>query len=59
AGEEGTHIYVLFLELSDGFTNSQNNNKDALIDGNEHDDNIQKSVSSDIYSSSSGAQTRK
>nr|GEZ06653.1 ribonuclease H-like domain-containing protein [Tanacetum cinerariifolium] len=37
----------------------QNNNKDALIDGKEHDDDIQKSVSHDIHSSSSGAQTRK
>nr|GFA39931.1 hypothetical protein [Tanacetum cinerariifolium] len=27
-----------------GFTNSQNNNKDALVDGKEHDDDIQKSV---------------
>nr|GFB19742.1 putative ribonuclease H-like domain-containing protein [Tanacetum cinerariifolium] len=45
--------------LSDGSTNSQNNNKDALVDGKEHDDDIQKSVSPDIYSSSSGAQTRK
>nr|GFD00064.1 hypothetical protein [Tanacetum cinerariifolium] len=45
--------------LSDGSTNSQNNNKDALVDGKEHDDDIQKSVSLDIHSSSSGAQTRK
>nr|GFB62680.1 hypothetical protein [Tanacetum cinerariifolium] len=45
--------------LSDGFTNSQNNNKDALVDGKEHNKDIQKSVSPDIYSSSSGAQTRK
>nr|GFC90717.1 hypothetical protein [Tanacetum cinerariifolium] len=37
----------------------QNNNKDALVDGKEHDDDIQKSVSPDIHSSSSGAQTRK
>nr|GFB87457.1 putative ribonuclease H-like domain-containing protein [Tanacetum cinerariifolium] len=37
----------------------QNNNKEALVDGKEHDDDIQKSVSSDIHSSSSGAQTRK
>nr|GFC17610.1 ribonuclease H-like domain-containing protein [Tanacetum cinerariifolium] len=37
AGEEGTQTYVLFLVLSDGFTNSQNNNKDALVDGKEHD----------------------
>nr|GFD20436.1 hypothetical protein [Tanacetum cinerariifolium] len=36
-----------------------NNNKDALIDGKEHDDDIQKFVFSDIHSSSSGAQTRK
>nr|GFA93242.1 hypothetical protein [Tanacetum cinerariifolium] len=57
--EEGTHIYVLFPVLSDGSINSQNNNKDALVDGNEHDDDIQKSVSPDIYSSSSGVQTRK
>nr|GEZ85802.1 ribonuclease H-like domain-containing protein [Tanacetum cinerariifolium] len=59
AGEEGTQTYVLFLMLSDGFPNSQNNNKDALIDGKEHDDDIQKSVSPGIHSSSSGAQTRK
>nr|GFA08544.1 ribonuclease H-like domain-containing protein [Tanacetum cinerariifolium] len=36
-----------------------NNNKDALVDEKEHDDDIQKSVSPDIHSSSSGAQTRK
>nr|GEW10967.1 retrovirus-related Pol polyprotein from transposon TNT 1-94 [Tanacetum cinerariifolium] len=59
AGEEGTHTYVLFLVLSNGSINSQNNNKDALFDGKEHDDDIQKSVSPDIHSSSSGAQTRK
>nr|GEZ80764.1 putative ribonuclease H-like domain-containing protein [Tanacetum cinerariifolium] len=59
AGEEGTQTYVLFPVLFDGSTNPQNNNKDALIDGKEHDDDIQKSVSPDIYSSSSGAQTRK
>nr|GEV00264.1 putative ribonuclease H-like domain-containing protein [Tanacetum cinerariifolium] len=59
AREEGTYTYVLFLVLSDGFTNSHNNNKDALVDGKEHDDDIQKSVSPDIHSSSSGSQTRK
>nr|GFC77895.1 hypothetical protein [Tanacetum cinerariifolium] len=59
AGEEGTLIYVLFLVLSDGSTNSQNNNKDALFDGKEHDDDIQKSLSPNIHSSSSGAQSRK
>nr|GEV17541.1 hypothetical protein [Tanacetum cinerariifolium] len=57
--DEGTHTYVLFPVLSDGSTNSQNNNKDVLIDEKEHDDDIQKSVSPDIHSSSSGAQTRK
>nr|GFC39271.1 ribonuclease H-like domain-containing protein [Tanacetum cinerariifolium] len=57
--EEGTHTHVLFPVLSDGSTNSQNNNKDALVDGKEHDGDIQKSVSLDIHSSSSGAQTRK
>nr|GFD34125.1 hypothetical protein [Tanacetum cinerariifolium] len=36
-----------------------NNNKDALVDGKEHDDDIQKSVSPDIHSSSIDAQTRK
>nr|GFB50799.1 hypothetical protein [Tanacetum cinerariifolium] len=59
AGDEGTHTYVLFSVLSDDFIYSQNNNKDALVDGKEHDDDIQKSVSPDIHSSSSGAQTRK
>nr|GFB87852.1 hypothetical protein [Tanacetum cinerariifolium] len=48
AGEEGTHTYVLFPMLSDSSTNSQNKNKDALVDGKEHDDDIQN-----------GAQTRK
>nr|GEY19503.1 retrovirus-related Pol polyprotein from transposon TNT 1-94 [Tanacetum cinerariifolium] len=57
--EEVTHTYVLFPLLSDGFTNSQNKNKDALVDGKEHDDDIQMYVSPDIHSSSSGAQTRK
>nr|GEX33955.1 hypothetical protein [Tanacetum cinerariifolium] len=59
AEEEVTHTYVLFPVLSDGSTNSQNKNKDALVDRKEHDDDIRKSVSPDIYSSSSGAQTRK
>nr|GFA99541.1 hypothetical protein [Tanacetum cinerariifolium] len=57
-GEEGTHTYVLFLVLSDGSTNPKNNNKDAHADGKEHDDDIQKSVSPDIHSSSCGDQTR-
>nr|GFA33677.1 hypothetical protein [Tanacetum cinerariifolium] len=54
AGEEGTQTYVLFPVLSDGSTNSHNSNKDALVDGKEHDDDIQKSVSPDIHSLSSG-----
>nr|GFB23596.1 retrovirus-related Pol polyprotein from transposon TNT 1-94 [Tanacetum cinerariifolium] len=40
AGEEGTQTYVLFPVLSDGSTHSPNNNKDALVDGKEHDDDI-------------------
>nr|GEV58838.1 putative reverse transcriptase domain-containing protein [Tanacetum cinerariifolium] len=56
AGEEGTQSYVLFPVLSDGSTNPKNN-KDAHTDGKEHDD-IQKSVSQDIYSSSCGDLTR-
>nr|GFA73750.1 hypothetical protein [Tanacetum cinerariifolium] len=39
--------------------NQTNSNADALVDGKEHDDDIQKSVSPDIHFSSSGAQTRK
>nr|GFC60699.1 putative ribonuclease H-like domain-containing protein [Tanacetum cinerariifolium] len=35
-------------------TNPKNNNKDALVDEKEHDDDIQKSVSPDIYSSRCG-----
>nr|GEW62800.1 hypothetical protein [Tanacetum cinerariifolium] len=57
--EEGTQTYVLFPVLSDGFINSQNNYKDAYADEKEHDDDIQKSVSPNIHSSSSGTQTRK
>nr|GFB18939.1 putative ribonuclease H-like domain-containing protein [Tanacetum cinerariifolium] len=52
AGEEGTQTYVLFPVLSDGSINPKNNNKDALVDGKEHDDDIQKSMSPDIHSSS-------
>nr|GFA67941.1 hypothetical protein [Tanacetum cinerariifolium] len=48
AGEEGTQTYVLFPMLSDGSTNPKNN-KDAHTGGNEHNDDIQKSVSPDIH----------
>nr|GFC29446.1 retrovirus-related Pol polyprotein from transposon TNT 1-94 [Tanacetum cinerariifolium] len=57
--EAGTQTYVLFSVLSDGSTDPKNNNKDALIDGKEHDDDIQKYVSPDIHSSCCGDQTRK
>nr|GFC08327.1 putative ribonuclease H-like domain-containing protein [Tanacetum cinerariifolium] len=59
AEEEGTPTYVLFPVLSDGSTNPKYNNKDALVDGKEHADDIQKSVSLDIHSSICGDQTRK
>nr|GFC21861.1 hypothetical protein [Tanacetum cinerariifolium] len=48
-------LFVPQKELS----REQNNNKDTLVDGKEHDDDIQKYVSPNIHSSSSGAQTRK
>nr|GEY53979.1 uncharacterized mitochondrial protein AtMg00810-like [Tanacetum cinerariifolium] len=57
--EEGTQTYVLFLVLSDGSTNPQNNKTNALVDGKEHDDDIQKFVSPDFHSLSYGDQTRK
>nr|GEZ89023.1 putative ribonuclease H-like domain-containing protein [Tanacetum cinerariifolium] len=59
AREEGTQKYVLFPVLSDGSTNPKNNNKDALVNGKENDDDIQKSVSPNIHSLSCGDQTRK
>nr|GFB55738.1 retrovirus-related Pol polyprotein from transposon TNT 1-94 [Tanacetum cinerariifolium] len=59
AKEEGTQTYMLFPVLSDGSINLNNNNKDALVNGKEHDDDIQKSMSPDIHSSSCGDQTRK
>nr|GEX26251.1 putative ribonuclease H-like domain-containing protein [Tanacetum cinerariifolium] len=57
AREEGTQTYVLFPVLSNGSTNPKNN-KDAHTNGNDHDHDIQKSVSPDIHSSSCGDQTR-
>nr|GFC69552.1 ribonuclease H-like domain-containing protein [Tanacetum cinerariifolium] len=54
---EGTQTYVLFHVLSDGSTNPKSN-KDAHTDRKERDDDIQKSVSPDIHSSSCGDQTR-
>nr|GEV59554.1 putative ribonuclease H-like domain-containing protein [Tanacetum cinerariifolium] len=52
AGEEVTQTYVLFLAWSIGFTNPQDNDKDALVDEKEHGVDIQKSVSADIHFSS-------
>nr|GFC21514.1 retrovirus-related Pol polyprotein from transposon TNT 1-94 [Tanacetum cinerariifolium] len=57
AGEEGTQTYVFFHVLSDGSTNPKNN-KDAHTGGNEHNDDIQKSVSPVIFSSSCGDQAK-
>nr|GFD22305.1 hypothetical protein [Tanacetum cinerariifolium] len=57
AGEEGTQTYVLFSVLSDGSTNLKNN-KDAHTGGNEHNNDIQNSMSPDIHSSSCGDQAR-
>nr|GEV69210.1 retrovirus-related Pol polyprotein from transposon TNT 1-94 [Tanacetum cinerariifolium] len=51
AGEEGTQIYVLFPVLSDGSINPKNN-KAAHTGGNKHNDDIHKSVSPKIHSSS-------
>nr|GFA52702.1 hypothetical protein [Tanacetum cinerariifolium] len=42
------------LEENIKLLNIENNNKDALVDGKELDDDIQKSVSPDIHSSSNG-----
>nr|GFA09919.1 putative ribonuclease H-like domain-containing protein [Tanacetum cinerariifolium] len=41
------------------YVQNKKNNKDALVDGKKHDDDIQKPVSPNFHSSSSGAQTRK
>nr|GEU78842.1 hypothetical protein [Tanacetum cinerariifolium] len=57
--EEVNQTYVLFPVWSVGSTNPQNNDKDALFDGNKHDVDTQKSESVVIHSSSSSAQTRK
>nr|GEZ20080.1 ribonuclease H-like domain-containing protein [Tanacetum cinerariifolium] len=51
-------IVCVFPVLSNGSANPKNNNKDVLVDGKEHDDDIQKSVSPDIHFSSCGDQTR-
>nr|GEV45549.1 putative ribonuclease H-like domain-containing protein [Tanacetum cinerariifolium] len=58
AGEEVTQTYVLFPAWSASSTNPQNNEKNDLVNGKNHGVDIQKSVSTDIHSSSSSAQTR-
>nr|GFB57670.1 ribonuclease H-like domain-containing protein [Tanacetum cinerariifolium] len=57
--DETPSVLKTFIIGLENLLSFKNNNKDALVDGKEHDDDIQKSVSPDIYSSSSGAQTRK
>nr|GEY09286.1 uncharacterized mitochondrial protein AtMg00810-like [Tanacetum cinerariifolium] len=58
-GKEVTQTYVLFLAWSTSFTNPQDNDKDALVDGKEHGVDIQKSLFADIHFLSSSAQTKK
>nr|GEZ11268.1 hypothetical protein [Tanacetum cinerariifolium] len=53
----GNQTYVLFPVSYDGSTNPKNN-KDAHTGGNEHNEDIQKSVSPDIHSLSCGDQAR-
>nr|GEX24602.1 hypothetical protein [Tanacetum cinerariifolium] len=62
----GYSVCIRLLDLSQTMNyhpviadNQFNPIADALVDGKEHDDDIQKSVSPDIHSLSSGAQTRK
>nr|GEY34567.1 putative ribonuclease H-like domain-containing protein [Tanacetum cinerariifolium] len=61
----GLKVKIIRCDNGTEFKNSdlnqfcRNNNKDAHADGKEHDDDIQKSVSPNIHSLSSGAQTRK
>nr|GFA18277.1 hypothetical protein [Tanacetum cinerariifolium] len=50
--------FLMYLTSSRPDIMFANNNKDALVDGKEHDDDIQKSISPDIHSSSCRDQTR-
>nr|GEV30888.1 putative ribonuclease H-like domain-containing protein [Tanacetum cinerariifolium] len=59
AGEEVDQQYVLFPVWSSGSTNPQDNDKDAALDGKEHDFDTEKPDSIVILSSSSSAQTKK
>nr|GFC64665.1 hypothetical protein [Tanacetum cinerariifolium] len=51
-----TCMFACFLSQEEP---KRNYKKDALVDGKEHDDDIQKSMSLDIHSLSGGDQTRK
>nr|GEW12914.1 hypothetical protein [Tanacetum cinerariifolium] len=59
AREEVNQTYVLFPMWSAGFTNPQNNDEDAALDGKEHDFDATKPESVVILSSSSSVQTKK
>nr|GEV55005.1 reverse transcriptase domain-containing protein [Tanacetum cinerariifolium] len=59
AGEEVNQTYVLFPVWSAGSTNPQNNDKDASVDGKEHEVDTKKYEYVVIHFSSSSAQTRK
>nr|GEW01522.1 putative ribonuclease H-like domain-containing protein [Tanacetum cinerariifolium] len=59
AGEEIDQQYVLFPVWSSGFTNPQNNDRDAAFDGKEHDFDAKKSESGVNVSPSSSAKSRK
>nr|GEW31054.1 putative ribonuclease H-like domain-containing protein [Tanacetum cinerariifolium] len=58
-GEEIDQQYVLFYVWSSGFTNHQNNDKDASFDGKEHDFDANKLESKVNVSPSNSAQSRK
>nr|GEV25213.1 putative ribonuclease H-like domain-containing protein [Tanacetum cinerariifolium] len=55
-GEEINHQYVLFPVWSSGSTNPQNNGRDAVFDGTEHDFDAKKPKSEVSISPSSSAQ---
>nr|GEZ57319.1 hypothetical protein [Tanacetum cinerariifolium] len=59
ASYETPSVLKTFIVGIENLLSLKNNNKDALVDGKEHDDDIQKSMSPNIHSSSSGAQSRK
>nr|GEV64594.1 copia protein [Tanacetum cinerariifolium] len=58
AREEVDQSYMLFPVWFAGFTNPQNNAKDAAFDGKEHDFDVKKPESEVILSPSSSAQSK-